>query len=140
MNEIENVGYIPSIGFVAIIDSQRGDYTNLSIAYMLCRDIAINSEKTSLNKDILGMIVSRIIKDINEVRTIKSLVQANIDNNKNILKQLEKSMQLMEFNQEYLREFLKTGNISKESLLKFYYADDVKDKFNLIEKEINDNF
>ncbi|GAK96659.1 hypothetical protein JCM19294_968 [Nonlabens tegetincola] len=140
LNEIENVGYIPSIGFVAIIDSQRGDYTNLSIAYMLCRDIAINSEKTSLNKDILGMIVSRIIKDINEVRTIKSLVQANIDNNKNILKQLEKSMQLMEFNQEYLREFLKTGNISKESLLKFYYADDVKDKFNLIEKEINDNF
>ncbi|WP_167343107.1 hypothetical protein [Nonlabens sp. SY33080] len=140
LNEIENVGYIPSIGFVAIIDSQRGDYTNLSIAYMLCRDIAINSEKTSLNKDILGMIVSRIIKDINEVKTIKSLVQSNIDNNKNILKQLEKSMQLMEFNQEYLSEFLKTGNISKESLLKFYYADDVKDKFNLIEKEINDNF
>lgn len=28
----ENVGYIPEIGFIAIIDSQKGDYSNLVIA------------------------------------------------------------------------------------------------------------
>jgi len=30
----ENVGYIKGIGFVAVINSQSGDYSNLAIAYM----------------------------------------------------------------------------------------------------------
>lgn len=140
LSQIENVGYIPSVGFIAIIDSQKGDFTNLSIAYLLSRDIAINSKKISLNKDILGIIINRIIKDISEITSIRSLVQSNIENNKSILKQLEKSMLLMEFNQEYLMEFLNTGDISKESLLKFYYADDVKEKYSTIEQEINEKY
>ncbi|MFK5982246.1 MAG: hypothetical protein QM499_04965 [Flavobacteriaceae bacterium] len=138
LNQFDNVGYIPSIGFVSIIDSQKGDFTNLAIAYMLSRDIAINSKNVSIDKDILGIIISRIIKDINEITSIKMLVQSNIENNKTILKQLEKSMLLMEFNQEYLKEFLSTGDISKESLLKFYYADNVKEKYSIIEQEINE--
>src|SRR5690606_2548150 len=40
----EHVGYIPEIGFIAIIDSQKGDYSSLVIAYMLARDIALNAE------------------------------------------------------------------------------------------------
>lgn len=95
----ENVGFIPEIGFIAIIDSQKGDYNNLAIAYMLARDIAINAKDIEFDKETLSLILSRIIKDIQEVRDIKSLVEKNIDNNKLILKQLEKSMQLMEFNQ-----------------------------------------
>jgi hypothetical protein len=70
---------------------------------MLAKDIALNAKKIELDKDILAMMVNRIIKDINEVLTIKSLVQNNIDNNKTILKQLEKSILLMKFNQEYLK-------------------------------------
>ena len=84
------------------------------------------------------MIVSRIIKDINEILVIKSLVQNNIENNKAILKQLEKSTLLMEFNQEYLKRFLIQGTLTKKDLLDFYTGEEVKDKYRLIDKEINE--
>ena len=137
LKNFENVGYIPEIGFVAIINSQKGDYSNLAIAYMLARDIALNAKSIELEKDLLAILVNRIIKDINEVLTIKSLVQNNIDNNKAILKQLEKSILLMEFNQEYLKKFLNEGTLNKKDLLDYYSGEDVKDKYKLIEKEIN---
>jgi hypothetical protein len=133
----DNVGFIPGVGFIVIIDSQKGDYSNLGIAYLLARDIALNARQTELDKDVLAMIITRIIKDINEVVKIRSLVQANIDNNKAILGQLEKSILLMEFNQEYLMKFLKDGTLTKKDLLNFYMGEDVKEKYKGIEKEIN---
>jgi len=138
LKNFESVGYIPSVGFVAIINSQKGDYSNLAIAYMLARDIALNAMAVDLDKDLLVMIVNRIIKDINEILSIKSLVLSNIENNKAILKQLEKSMLLMEFNQEYMKKFLKKGTLTKKDLLDFYMGEDVKDKYKGIEKEINE--
>lgn len=138
LKNFENVGYIPAVGFVAIINSQKGDYSNLAIAYMLARDIALNAKEVDLDKDLLAMIVNRIIKDINEIHSIKSLVVSNIENNKAILRQLEKSMLLMEFNQEYMKKFLKDGTMTKKDLLDFYMGEDVKDRYRLLEKEINE--
>lgn len=138
LKNFENVGYIPGIGFVAIINSQKGDYSNLVIAYMLARDIALNARVVDLDKDLLAIIVNRTIKDISEILSIKSLVENNIENNKTILKQLDKSMLLMEFNQEYLSKFLKDGTLTKKDLLAYYSGEDVKDRFKLIEKELNE--
>lgn len=138
LKNFDNVGYIAGVGFVAIINSQKGDYSNLAIAYMLARDIALNAREIELDKNILVMMVNRIIKDINEILTIKSLVQNNIDNNKAILKQLEKSILLMEFNQDYLKRFLNQGTLTKKDLLDFYSGEDVKDKYRLFEKDINE--
>ncbi len=138
IKNFENVGHIPGIGFVAIINSQKGDYSNLAIAYMLARDIALNAKEIELDKDLLSMLINRIIKDINEITTIKNLVHNNIDNNKAILKQLEKSVLLMEFNQKYLKKFLEDGTLTKKDLLDYYMADDIKDKFKLVEKEISE--
>ncbi|HET6993223.1 MAG TPA: hypothetical protein VFJ43_17950, partial [Bacteroidia bacterium] len=132
----ENVGYIPAVGFVAIINSRKGDYSNLVIAYMLARDIALKAKETDLDKDLLGIMVNRIIKDINDVLNIKGMVMANIDNNKTILRQLEKSILTMQFNQEYLTKFLKDGALTKKDLLAFYSGEDIKDKYRLIEKDI----
>lgn len=137
LKSFENVGYIPGVGLVAIVDSQKGDYSNLVIAYMLARDIALNAKEIELDKDMLAIMINRIIKDINEVLTIKTLVQSNINNNKSILKQLDKSMLLMEFNQEYLKRFLSQGRLTKKDLLDFYMGEDIKDKYKLIEKEID---
>ena len=134
---VDSVGFIPVVGFIAIIDSQKGDYSNLVIAYNLARDIAVNAKSLELDKDVLAMIVTRIIKDLNEVVKIRFLVQANIDNNKAILGQLEKSILLMEFNQEYLMKFLKDGTLTKKDLLNFYIGEDVKERYKVIDKEIN---
>jgi hypothetical protein len=133
----ENVGYIPDIGFIAIIDSQKGDYSNLTIAYTLARDIALNAKTEDIDYDMLSILVNRIIKDIDEISSIRNLVQKNIDNNKDILKQIEKSVLLAQFNQQYLAKFLKTGTLTKKDLLDFYMGEEVKDKFKLIEKDID---
>lgn len=134
----ENVGYISGIGFLSIIDSQKGDYSNLSIAYMLARDIALNAKEIDLDKDLLAILVNRVIKDINEILSVKSLVYSNIENNKAILKQLEKSVLLMEFNQEYMKKFLKDGTLTKKDLLDFYSGEDIKDRYRIIEKKIEE--
>lgn len=138
LRNFDNVGFIPSVGFIAIIDSQKGDYSNLIIAYMLARDIAVNAKKFEFDKDLLAILINRIIKDTNEVLTIKNLVLNNIENNKAILRQLEKSLLLLEFNQEYMRKFLEEGTLSKKDLLDFYMAEDIKDKYKLVEKEIKE--
>ena len=138
LRNFENVGYIPEVGFVAIINSQKGDYSNLAIAYMLARDIALNAKEVELDKDLLAILVNRIIKDINEITSIKSLVQNNIENNKAILKQLEKYILLMEFNQQYLKKFLEEGTLTKKDLLDYYFGEDVKAKYRIIEKDITD--
>ncbi len=138
LKKCENVGFIPEVGFIAIIDSQKGDYSNLSIAYMLARDIVLNAQDVDFDKNTLMMLVNRIIKDINEVVSIRSLVNSNIENNKAILKQLEKSILLMEFNQEYLMKFLKEGSLTKDDLLAFYQGESIKDKYKVIEKNIED--
>ena len=132
----ENVGYIPGVGFIAVIDSQKGNYSNLAIAYLLARDILLNAKEVELDKDLLSLIVNRIIKDINEVLTIKSLVESNISTNKQILKQLEKGLLLMEFNQKYLLKFLADGKLTRKDLLEFYQGEEVKDYFKSIEKQI----
>jgi len=136
LNFVQDVRFIPSIGFVTIIDSQKGDYQNLAIAYMLARDIAINSKPISLDGNILTIIVNRIIKDISETILIKNLVFSNIENCRKILLQIEKSLLLMEFNQKYLAKFLSDGTLSSDDLLSFYSGEDVKDRFRDVEKEI----
>ncbi|MCA0449576.1 MAG: hypothetical protein LCH62_07360, partial [Proteobacteria bacterium] len=136
LTAIQDVRFIPAVGFVAIVDSQKGDYKNLAIAYMLARDVAINSKDVAIDKDILKVIMNRIIKDINDVTTIKSLVQTNIENCKKIITQIEKSMLSMEFSQHYLIKFLADGTLTKEDLLAFYSGEEIKDRFRPIEKEI----
>jgi len=136
LKNYENVGFLPSVGFIAVIDSQRGNYSNLAIAYMLARDIALNTKEVELDKELLSLIVNRIIKDINETLTIRNLVEANIENNKAILKQLEKSLLLMEFNQKYLTKFLSDGKLTRKDLLDFYSGEEVKEKYKSLEKHI----
>lgn len=138
LNTVQNVRYIPSVGLISIIDSQKGDFSNLAIAYMLARDLAINAHPVCLDKDLLAIIINRIIKDISEVLAIKSLVQNNIETNKKILAQLEKSVLLMEFNQKYLLKFLADGQMSKADLLDFYSGEDVKERYKAIERELRE--
>ena len=68
------------------------------------------------------------------------MVEANIQNNKNILAMLEKSMLMVKFNEEYLTKFLNDGTLTKEDLLKFYLGGDMSGKYKDIEKEIEDTF
>lgn len=136
LNFTEDLAYIHGVGFVVLIDSSRGSYANLIIAYRLARYIAINSELQTLDFNILTMFVQRIIKSTTEIAKIRKLVQSNIDNNINILQQIEKNLLLVEFTNEYFNKFLKDGRMSKKDLLDFYMGGDLKVKYSSIEKDI----
>lgn len=132
----ESVGFVNGVGFVAVVDSQKGDYSNLIIAYNLARDIVLNATQPDFDDKTLTIILKRIIRDIDTFFEIKKLVQGNIQNNQEILKHLEKSLLLMEFNQKYLGKFLRDGKLTESDLLAFYFGDEIKEKFAPIEKEI----
>jgi len=135
---VQDVKFLPGIGLIAIIDSQKGDYRNLAIAYMLARDIALNAKTLELDTDVLKIIVNRLIKDARDMALVKHLVIANIDNMKQILAQIEKGILLAEFNQRYLIKFLAEGTLTKEDMLAFYAGEEIKERFRLVEREISD--
>lgn len=135
---VQDLKFLPGIGLIAIIDSQKGDYRNLAIAYMLARDIALNAKTLELDTDVLKIIVNRLIKDARDMALVKHLVNANIDNMKQILAQIEKGILLAEFNQRYLIKFLAEGTLTKDDMLAFYMGEEVKERFRLIEREIGD--
>ncbi len=136
LKSVDDVGFINEIGFIAIVNTQTGDYKNLFIAYMLARDIALNYKEIEYDSDILKILINRVLKDIKGATTVKRLVETNIQNSKEILKQLEKSALLMEFSIAYLSKFLNDGKLSKKDLLEFYMADEVREKFQIVEKDI----
>lgn len=64
LKNVENVRYISGIGFIVIVESQKGNYSNLATAYVLARDIAVNVRPVELDKDcipseLVGHIISR---------------------------------------------------------------------------------
>ncbi len=135
--QIEGVDFIPAIGFVAIVDTQRGDYSNLAIAYMLARNIAIESQEIELDPKLLQVLVKRIIKDISDALSIEKLITANIENNREVLKRLNKGMLSMQFSSEVLTRFLKSGTLTKEELFEYYMGEDVRKKYKLLEPDID---
>lgn len=92
-----------------------------------------------LEVDFVNMLIQRILKDIKDVQVIRGLVQSNIKNNQQILKNIEKSLMSIEFNQQYLTKYLEDGYLSKADLLEFYQREEIKAKFKLIAKEIDTN-
>lgn len=44
----------------------------------------------------------------------------------------------MDFNQQYLKEFLEDGTLTQKDLLDYYYGEDVKAKYRIVEKEISE--
>lgn len=136
LSEVQDVKFIPQVGFVVIVDSSRGDYRNLAIAYTLARDIALRWKSEEIDLGILTIIINRTLKDLTDAISIRSLVLANIENSKAILSRLEKSILMMEFNSRYLAKFLQDGTLSKHDMFAFYSGEEVRDRYRTIEQDI----
>lgn len=133
---VDGVAYINKIGFVCVIDYEASDYHNLAVAYNFARALALRQGGKNVEVDFVNMLIRRILKDIKDVQAIRGLVQANIKNNQQILKNIEKGLMSIEFNQQYLTKYLEDGYLSKADLLEFYQREEIKAKFKLIAKEI----
>ena len=133
---VDGVSYINNIGFVCIIDYESSDYHNLAIAYNLARGLALRRDGKNVKVDFVNMLIQRLMKDIRDVQSIEVLIKSNIKNNRQILKNIEKSLLSIEFNQQYLVKYLEDGSLNKADLLDFYQREEIQAKYKLISKEI----
>ena len=124
---MDGVSYIDNIGFICIIDYEASDYHNLAIAYNFARRLALRKDGKNIEVDFVNMLIQRLLKDIRDIQNIEMLVKNNIKNNLQILKNIEKSLLSIEFNQQYF---------SKVDLLDFYQREEIRAKYKLISKEI----
>ncbi len=133
---VDGVTYVNDIGFICIIDYEASDYHNLAVAYNLARGLALRKDGKNVETEFVNMLIKRLLKDIQDVQNIESMVNANIENNQNILKKIKKSRLSIEFNQKYLAKYLEDGYLSKTDLLDFYQREDIRTAYKAIETEI----
>lgn len=133
---VDGVSYVEGIGFICIIDYESGNYHNLAVAYMLARGLALRKEGKTVEVEFVNMLIQRLLKDIRDVQGIEGLVRNNIKNNQQILKSIEKSLLSIEFNQQYLAKYLEDGFLGKQDLLDFYQREDIRTRFKLLAKDI----
>ena len=133
---VDGVTYVDGIGFVCIIDYEASDYQNLAVAYNLARGLALRKDGKNVEVEFVNMLIGRLLKDIRDVQSIETLVKTNIKNNQQILKNIEKSLLSIEFDQKYLAKYMEDGYLSKADLLEFYQREEIRAKYKLIAKEI----
>ena len=128
-DQVENAGFIKGVGFVAIVDSQRGDFSNLAMIYDLARDL-VRAERTyNAENDTLVLLVKRLLHDLNSMLSVTKQCDAIDKANEAIRDTLKKNLRSFEFTKEYLEKFLKDGELNAGDLFAFYNAEDIKDKF-----------
>ncbi|MEE2828838.1 MAG: hypothetical protein VX498_06600 [Myxococcota bacterium] len=133
LSAVKDVAFLPGVpGFLVVVDSQSGNYDNLTIAYRIARDLALyhQRDETELDAKILELIVARIIHYLGSAKKIAALVEkqtaAAIKTNREVQKEMGKLVHLAEFSQDYLRKFLQDKTLSAKDLTEFYYAADAK--------------
>jgi hypothetical protein len=136
IKEVSDVGFIRGVGFVAIVDSQKGDYKNLAIAYLLARDIVLNAKEFETSPEVLTIIVKRILNDLESLKSLEKHVKTIQNSSQSILDELNKGMLSIEFTLQYLNKFITDGKLTKEDLFNFYNAEDVKKKFSALNLEL----
>lgn len=133
---IGNIAFRPQYGFVVVVDSLRGDYHNLGLAYLLARDMASAGKQVELETDLLLILMDRIVSEANRLLEIRSLVEDGIRKSQDVISRLEQGSLSMDFCRSYLKKFLETGTLSKADLLEFYSGKDLKIKYQAIHDEI----
>ena len=133
---VDGLIYIDDIGFICVIDYESGNFHNLAIAYILARSVALRKDGRNVEIEFVNMLIQRLLKDIRDIQSIETLVRTNIKNNQQILKNIEKSLLSIEFNQQYLAKYLEDGFLNKSDLLDFYQRNDIRAKYKLLTKEI----
>jgi hypothetical protein len=136
LKEVGNITYRPKYGFVVIVDSLRGDYENLGVAYLLARELAAANPSLEIEHDLLLILMDRIISDANRLADIRSLVEDGIKKSQEVLSRLEQGRLSLEFCSSYLKKFLETGTLSRNDLLDFYSGKDLKLKYQPIHDDI----
>jgi len=136
LKAVGNITYRPKYGFVVIVDSLRGDYENLGVAYLLARELAAANPSLEIEHDLLLILMDRIIADANRLADIRSLVEDGIKKSQDVLNRLEQGRLSLQFCSSYLKMFLETGTLTREDLMTFFHGGDLKAKYQPVHEDI----
>lgn len=136
LKSVGNISFRPQFGFIVIVDSLRGDYQNLGLAYLLARDLAAANPSLEIEHDLLLILMERIIADASRLADIRGLVEDGIKKSQEIISRLEQGRLSLEFCRSYLKKFLETGTLTRADLLDFYSGGDVKAKYQMVHEDI----
>ncbi len=115
-------------GFVAVINSQNGDFTNLATAYNLAREFAL-SGAFEFDPQALNAVVGRLLCDLKGVEKIKTLATKVVESGVEILDEFDKRLHSLAFTQAFLQKVLTSRSVSAEELLEFYKGEAAKEAF-----------
>lgn len=138
-NMVSGISWIPGIGFVVIIDDARQDYANLFIALDLARSMLLSTLRV-VDQDIFQSLLGRLTNDLSSILETEKLLKDNHTNLKKIATSIRKHALLVGFTQTILKDFIGSGSVSNEALLKLYQGDGLKSQFTEINKEIESIF
>ena len=119
VKELDIVHFIPNIGFVALIDTQRGDYMGIIIAYKIARSFILGDFPYFEDRKLLTKIAEKFIKEANDLLKIRGMIEDNIKNNKRILNKIEESLKDIEITRDYLKKLLEKRELTTDELYNF---------------------
>ncbi|MEE2788010.1 MAG: hypothetical protein VX589_11775 [Myxococcota bacterium] len=130
---VSDIAYLPGVpGFVVIVDTMKGDFRNLLVAYQIARDLARYHlrDDGDIDPQILDLLVKRIIHFMGSARTVADLVKKHRDNTikmaNEVNLEVSRFLHLAEFTHDYLKRFLSDRTLSAKDMLEFYYATEAK--------------
>lgn len=121
--ELDIVHFIPNIGFVALIDTQRGDYLGVIIAYKIARSFILGDFPYFEDRKLLTKIAEKLIKEANDLLKVRGMIEENIKNNKKILEKIEESLRDIEITKDYLEKLLEERELTIDELYKFFVGE-----------------
>ena len=132
---VEDVAYIPGIpGFVVVVDSQTGNYSNLKLVYKIARDMAIHHARGELEVEasVIELIVKRMLHYLGDASKISEKVRkhtkATVTMNTEIQNLLVHAVQHAEYSEAFLKRYLSTKKLTSVDFAEFYFAQPVAEK------------
>ena len=118
------VRFIEGVGFIVIVSTRRADFSNLAVVYSISREMArAEIYKRPIDGKILTMIVERLLYLLNDYRSVKKEVNNIKKSAEKIETSLDKMTLYIKSTENYLKHFLKSGELSESELHNFYVAE-----------------
>ena len=115
------VKFIQAVGFIVIISTRRGDFSNLAVVYSISREMALaNIYAQPADGQIMTMIVERLLYLLNDYKSVEKEVSSIKKSADKIEASLKKVSQYIVSTEQYLKHFLESGEPSERQLLDFY--------------------
>lgn len=139
VEKVENTRYYPGIGFVCLVDYERGNFTNLFLCYEIARSMVLAAQNDD-TQAVLTWLVSRFLVDIDFLLGIKKQLLAARDSLAQIWKSVVKGSLSLEFTKEIFNKFLVQGRLTRSDLLELYQSDSIREKYKELEKVLVEEF